>query len=175
MRRALAPLLLLATTSCGLTAGTAAPACGSTERVAVVAQSVPGAAYVPCVAELPPGWRVTDVAMRRGGTQISLLSDRSEDREAELVFEARCDVAGASPVPPRAEGVRSSLLLDAVSPLYAGTRYDVFPGGCVRSTFSFPRGPHIPLMEELTASVDLVPRRELRVDLREELGVELDP
>ena len=93
----------------------------------------------------------------------------------EVVLTARCDVTGASPERPRAEGVRSWVRVQSVSPLYAGQRYDVFSSGCVRVHFAFPRGPHIPLMEELSSAVGLVRRSELAVDLREELGVELDP
>ena len=40
-----------------------------------------------------------------------------------------------------------------MAPLYAGTAYDVFPGGCVQYAFALPRGPHIPLMEDLDASI----------------------
>jgi hypothetical protein len=172
-RGLLLPLLLLGT-GCGLGAETAAPRCDDVERTAVVAQSVPTASLVPCTTELPPGWRVTDVEVRRGTTRLALLSDRSDDRRVEIVLVERCDVAGASPTPPRVDGARSYLTLTSVSPVYAGTAYDVFPGGCLVSRFAFPRGAHIPLMEELDGAVALVPRRELRLDLRDELGVELE-
>lgn len=160
---------------CGVTADATAPRCDAVERVALVAQSVPAAAYVPCVRELPPGWRVTGVESRTGSTSLSLLSDRADGREVTVVLRPTCDPAGATPVAPRAEGVRSSLRLRSVTPAFAGTAYDVFPGGCVSSTFSFETGPHIPLMEELSQAIELVPRRELRTQVRDRLGVELDP
>jgi hypothetical protein len=175
VRRVLVPVTLLVLSACGLSAETAAPRCESVERVAIVAQSVPTAAYVPCLRDLPAGWQTTEVAVRHDTTRITLLSDRSGDRPVQVVLQERCDLGGASTLPPRAEGVRSAVRLESVSPLYRGVRYDVFPGGCVRSTFAFPRGAHIPLMEELTSAVDLLPRRELRVAVRDELGVELDP
>jgi hypothetical protein len=169
------PLLLVLATSCGITAETATPDCSSVERLALVAQSVPGAAYVPCVQGLPAGWRTTRFDASDGSTRLSLLSDRSGGRPVDVTLEASCDVTGASPAVPRAEGVRSYLLLRSVSGTYAGTMYDVFPGGCVRYRFAFPRGPHIPLMEELAATVRLVRRGDVRLDLRDRLGVELDP
>jgi hypothetical protein len=175
VRRALLLPLLLLVTACGLSAESAAPLCGDVERMAVVAQSVPSASFVPCADDLPPGWRVTDVEVRRGTTRLALLSDRSDGRAVEIALMERCHPAGASPTPPRVDGARSYLALTSVSPVYAGTAYDVFPGGCLVSDFAFPRGAHIPLMEELGAAVALVPRRELRVDLRDELGVELEP
>lgn len=173
MRAGLLLPLLLLTAACGLGAETAAPRCGDVERMALVAQSVPSASLVPCTDDLPPGWRITDVEVRRGTTRLALLSDRSDGRAVEIALLQRCDVAGASPTVPRADGARRYLALSSLSPVYAGTAFDVFPGGCLVSHFAFPRGAHIPLMEELSAAVALVPRRELRVDLHGELGVEL--
>lgn len=174
--RAVAPLagLPLVLASCGLSAATATPQCGSAERLAVVAQAVPSAAYVPCLRTLEQGWRTTAFDATDGRSSFTLLSDRSGDRPVEVVLTAACDVAGASAERPRAEGVQSWVRVRSVSPLYAGQRYDVFSGGCVRVDFAFPRGPHIPLMEELGAAVGLVRRSELAVDLRDELGVDLE-
>ena len=174
MRR-LALLLVLAVTGCGLTAGTATPGCGDVERLALVAQSVPTAAYLPCLESLPQGWRTTAFDAADGSTRMSLLSDRAKGRAVRVELVSRCDVTGASPSAPRAEGVRSYLRLTGLSPTYDGTMYDVFPGGCVRYRFAFPRGPHIALMEELASAVGLVRRGDLRIDVRDEVAVELDP
>jgi hypothetical protein len=174
-----APALLLTAalllTSCGMPAETATPHCGSEERMAVVAQTVPTAAYVPCLRPLEEGWSATGFDASAGASRFTLLSDRSGGRPVEVVLTDACDVEGASPERPKAEGVSSFVRVREVSPLYAGERYDVFAGGCMRTSFAFPRGPHIPLMEELGAAVGLVRRSELAVDLRDELGVELDP
>lgn len=172
--------LVLAATSlllsgCGLPAQTSAPRCTSPERTALVAQSVPSAAYVPCLLPLEPGWQVVDFEARSGGSRLSLLSDRSGDRPVDVQLVPGCAVDGATAEPARAEGVRSYVRVRSVAPTYAGERYDVFPGGCVRTRFDLPRGPHIPLLEELAASVDLVRRTELAGDVRARLGVELDP
>ena len=175
MRRLAPVLLLMLTSGCALQADTAVPGCGDVERVALVAQAVPAASYVPCLRELPVGWRATAFEVHDGAGRIALRSDRGGDRDVEVVLTARCDVAGASPTAPRAAGVRSYLRMRSVSPVWTGTAYDVFAGGCVRSDFAFPRGAHIPLMEDLAEAVTLVPRRELRLELRDRLGVELDP
>ena len=154
---------------------TGAPHCAETARLAVVAQSVPRAAYVPCLADLPAGWEVTNFEPSSAGTGLGLLSDRADDREVDIRFRRHCDVRGASPQPPRAVGGRTYLRVDSITPRYTGRLFDVFPGGCVAYSVDFERGPHIALMEELRRAVNLVPRRELRLRLRHELGQELDP
>lgn len=166
---------VLAASGCGITAQTAAPGCSDLERLALVAQSVPSAAYLPCLRALPQGWQVDGFDARTGSSRLSLRSDRSTGHPVDIRLSAACDVRGASPAAARAEGVRSYVRLRSISPAYAGTAYDVFAGGCVRYRFSFPRGPHIPLLEDLSAAVGLVSRRDLRVQLRRRLGVELDP
>jgi len=153
----------------------AVPRCSDPVRLALVAQSVPTAGYVPCVRQLPAGWQVTDFDAARGGTAFSLLSDRTDGRPVEVRLAPRCSVTGASPQPPRTAGGRTYLRLRSITPRYAGTRLDVFPGGCVTYRFDFPRGPHIALMDDLLVAVDLLPRRELRLRLRQRLDAELDP
>src|SRR5690606_25101549 len=70
-RAAAAAALAIAGAACA-DAGTATPRCEPGERLGIVAQSVPGAAYLPCVDELPPGWSVDAFAVDDGGTRFSL-------------------------------------------------------------------------------------------------------
>lgn len=153
----------------------AAPTCTANSRLAIVAQSVTGAAYVPCIRTLPTGWEVVGFHVARGHTDFRLLSDRAEGRPVAVSLRAHCSIVGATPTTPRADGARTYLRLTSVSPRYAGTMSDVFPGGCVTYSFDFSRGPHIGLMEELTTAVGLFSRRDLRLALHRDLGVELDP
>lgn len=150
------------------------PECSTARRLAIVAQSVPTASYVPCLVALPEGWEVTGFDAESGHTRFSMVPDRGGRRTVEIELAERCDVAGATPEPARSEGARTYLRLSSISPRYAGTLFDVFAGGCVRYRFDFDRGPHIPLMEELRGAVALFPRRELELDLRRRYGVELN-
>jgi hypothetical protein len=176
VRRAPAVLAaVLVVSGCGLSAQTAAPRCSSPERTALLAQAVPTAAYVPCLLPLPQGWEAVAFEAQSGSGRLSLLSDRSGGRPVEVLLARECAVDGATPEPARAEGVQSYLRVRSVAPTYSGERYDAFPGGCVLTRFDLPRGPHIPLLEELAASLDLVRRTELAGELRDRLGVELDP
>jgi hypothetical protein len=171
---ALLPAGCLLVAGCS-TAVPSVPGCSSGQRLATVAQSVPTAAYVPCLAALPDGWRATSFDVESGHTRFSLVSDQGGGRAVRIELTERCDVSGATPQPARSEGARAYSRLTSITPRYAGTLYDVFPGGCVRYRFDFDRGPHIAAMEELRGAVGLFPRRQLRFDLHREFGVELDP
>lgn len=162
------------TSSCTTVAGSA-PDCDPGQRLAVVAQSVPGASYVPCVRELSEDWSSRSFRAGRGGTRFTLVPNRPGSRPVRVEFEQACDVTGAVATTPRAEGVRTSIRLEAISPRYTGTLTDVFAGGCVTYRFDFARGPHIALMEQLTSTVDLFPRRELGVEIHDQYGIDLDP
>lgn len=157
----------------GCTPGSdAAPDCRADQRLALLAQSVPGATYVPCVAGLRTGWRTTNFEAETGKGSFELESDRA-DRPVVVDLSPGCRVGRATAIAPRADGVRTHLELQSISPRYAGTLYDVFPGGCVTYSFDFERGPHIALMEEFQASLGLFSRRELRLELSRDIGVEL--
>jgi hypothetical protein len=159
--------------SCG-TNEMAAPRCTASQRLGIVAQSVPGAAFVPCLATLPPGWHVQSFDVERARTRLALRTDRAA-RPVEILYDGTCDVSGATPVAPRSTGIRTYLLVTSVDPEYRGAEIDVFPGGCLTETFSFARGAHIALIDDLRAAVDLYPRAELRALLSQKQGIRLDP
>lgn len=154
--------------------GQAITGCEAGQRLAIIAQSVPGAAYLPCIRELPPGWRITSFEVDEDGAQAQLRSDRASE-PIELTLSTACTREGSSPIAPRAAGVRSYLVVDSISPSYAGRYVDVFAGGCLTTSFDLERGPHIALLDELRRFVELYPRRQLRQELRADLGVSLDP
>lgn len=166
--------LLLPATGCSV-AHVPVPHCEADPRLGIVAQSVPTAVYLPCVRNLPAGWQVTQFGASRGQTRFDMLSDRADGRPVVVMLRPSCDVSRATVQPARAEGVRSYLQLRSVTPRYAGTHFDVFPGGCVTYRFDLPRGPHIPLLEDVDQSTALVSRRDLRIYLHRTLGVELNP
>lgn len=182
MRRRLAAaalLLAVSSTACAASDQTGAgeramPRCEPGQRVAIVAQSVPAAAYVPCVRELAPGWTFESLEVHAGATTMALRSDRA-DTDAEVALTPGCDVGDATPIAPSDEGVRTYQLVRSVGPRYAGSFLDVFAGGCVTTSYDFERGPHLGLVTELRAIVDLYSRRELRQGLDDDLGLSLDP
>ncbi len=167
--------VLFGVTSCSIGTAAQVPRCGSIERVALIAQSVPSTSYVPCISALQQGWTSSGLHVRNGETRFTLRSDRSPDHPVQVELSAVCAVGAATPFPPRTAGGRTYLQLRGIDPRYTGTMYDVFPGGCVSYRFDFQRGPHIALMVEFEAAVGFVSRQQLRLDVRRHLGVRLDP
>lgn len=165
--------LLLAGSGCS-SLQQATPSCQALQRLALVAQSVPTASFVPCLDRLPPGWSVESFRVERGRTDFSLLSDRAAGRAVVVRFQAGCPLPGAVPTSSRGPGIRTYIRLDSIEPRYSGTLLDQFPGGCVTYRFSFQRGSHIPLVQDFENAVRLVSRHSLRFELRTELGLELD-
>lgn len=159
--------------ACASTAS-AAPRCSSIERVALVAQSVPTTSYVPCLGRLPAGWSSGRLDVHDGGTEFTLHSDRSAAHPVEVALAPTCRPGTATPLAARTPGGRTYLRLAGIDPRFAGTMYDVFPGGCVTYRFDFPRGAHIALIAELQSAVKFLSRQELRLALRRRLGVDLD-
>jgi len=159
---------------CATSAGPV-PGCGDPLRLAIVAQSVPGAAYLPCLRDLQPGWTAVGFTPSQDGTSFLLDSDRSPGRPVTVRLTASCRITGASPSPARAPGVLTYTRLESIRPRFAGQLYDVFSGGCVTYTFDFSHGSQIALIEEFEAAVGLYPRQQLRLVLKRKLGVELNP
>ena len=166
--------LALWLSGCARIAG-AAPACNPSQALALMAQSVPQASFVPCIEDLASGWRSTSFKAVRGHSRFVLVPSAEGGRPVPVVLVPGCDVSGLPPTTPRAAGVRTFRRLESITPRYKGTLYDVFPGGCVTYNFDFARGPHIALTEEFQASVALMSRAELRFGLHKKLGLDLDP
>lgn len=150
------------------------PGCDADTRLAIIAQSVPDAAYVPCFGELPTGWSFERLDVNHRGATISLDSDRA-DRTVDVALVATCEVGAATPIAPSDAGTRTYQLIDSIDPRYAGQFIDVFPGGCVVTSYDFQRGAHVALITELQEIVGLYSRRQLRQELAATLDIRLDP
>ncbi|CAN5787051.1 hypothetical protein BH23ACT1_BH23ACT1_10890 [soil metagenome] len=153
---------------------TAIPECQTGGRLAILAQAVPTASLVPCVAEMPVGWSFAALDVDSGNARFWLNSDRAGLRALEVELLASCDTEGATVVDADEEGIVRHQRLTSLSPDFAGTTYDVFDGGCVVYRYELPSGAHIALHEELHDAVALFPRQVLADDLRADLGLELD-
>jgi hypothetical protein len=164
-----------ALTGCAAASSDTVPHCDDPLRLAIIAQSLPTAAYVPCIRDLPQGWSTSGFDSTQSGTSFLLDSDRSPGRPVRVRLTATCRPGIASPSPPRAPGALTYTRLTSVRPRFTGTLYDVFPGGCVSYAFDFAIGSQIALMEQFEGAIGLYPRQQLQLILKQKLGVELNP
>jgi hypothetical protein len=95
------PFLLavaLVGSGCNSQLGRTEPACGEdviTTAIIILAQSVRGAAYAPCINELKPGWEYEHLEARNGRARFWISSDRAGERFLEVTFEGSCDIGEA--------------------------------------------------------------------------------
>jgi membrane-associated phospholipid phosphatase len=115
------------------------PDCGTASVLVLMAQSVPSATSLPCIATLPAGWELGDVHIERDRATFSLDSDRGGERavRATLMPREDCDLSAATSVPSDEQGMRRYEQPERLPPNLRITRYYVFSGGCVTYEFSF--------------------------------------
>jgi tRNA A-37 threonylcarbamoyl transferase component Bud32 len=141
----------------------AVPHCNTDDVTVLVAQSVPTATYVPCIATPPAGWSVNRVDVRRGRTRYWFDSDIAgiEALLVALVPRPECDITGATRVPSDEVGMQRYERPEQLPPGLRSTRFYLFQGGCV--TFRFDFAPEAPAALTLAAdeAVDFEPRERL--------------
>src|SRR5579863_1893340 len=77
-----------------------APDCGTGHPMILAAQAVPSAAFLPCIAALPPGWTVGDGRqIASGRAAFGLDSVVGGLQTAAITLTATCDIAGARQIP----------------------------------------------------------------------------
>ena len=177
MRRALVPLLAaaatIATASC-VPVDPAEPICARPADSILVlqAQSVPWATRLPCIAELPIGWRFGGSLVRDDGSTLWLDHDRAGMHAVEVELMASCDVSSAVEVPPAPDevGMRSYQEPHSLEP-FVGTRSLVFDGGCIVYRYRFAPDSEPSLVIEADSAVSTVLRGEVVAKVRETLDL----
>jgi hypothetical protein len=179
-RRLPAALLALVAAGCGAAPSTlvdATPECDPGRRLAVLAQAVPTAAYVPCIADDESPWRFSSLTVKKGRARLSLVYIDPSGRSARVQLTRSCDTQGASEQPPEAgePDVEHFRRASTLTPRMAGTDYAVFEGGCVTTEFDLPRDADASeRLLDLDTTVGLYPRARLSEELDEEFQLDLD-
>lgn len=166
------PLFLLA-----LTAASLLPACAVQpafevrtgtdptclpERLVLVAQSVPTAKLLPCIAAYPAGWAFERIEVHKGRATFSLESDRAGDAAVTVTLSEGCDVAGATEIRSDEQSTQRFERIEQAVGRYVGERYYVFDGGCVTYRFDLDvRNERLALANEATAALTFMPRTEI--------------
>lgn len=177
---ALAGLVAVVAGACSsgpITLVDATPECEPGRRLAVLAQAVPSAAYVPCVADEDSPWRFSSLTVREGRARLSLVYIDPTGRSARVELTRGCDTRGATEQPPEAgePNVERFRRASTLTPRLAGTDYAVFDGGCVTTKFDLPRDAEASeRLLDLDTTIGLYPRSRLSSELDREFHLELD-
>ncbi|HEX5588415.1 MAG TPA: hypothetical protein VFZ17_13965 [Acidimicrobiia bacterium] len=151
------------------------PECGRNDLMILVAQSVPSAVSVPCVAALPAGWSVGDVTVDDGETQFSLDSDLGGDDAVQVRLRpaGTCGARDATEVPSDEVGVRRFERVRQLEPGFRSTRYYLFRGGCVTYQLSFRATSSGALLFDTDTALAFQSRRSLVREVRERSNLSL--
>lgn len=176
MRRFLRAVLLLGWASaCTVRGVVIAPWCEPNQRLAIVAQSVPTAVAVPCIAQMPAGWSAGGVEVETGRTRFWLNSDRAGDHAVEIQLAATCDIDGATATARELDWVQRYERSDQMAGRLHLTVLEVFDGGCISTSLDLPVGSADMLAAEALDAASLYPREELRAEMLERSGVDIGP
>ena len=151
------------------------PECGTSNLMVLIAQSVPSATSVPCIAALPAGWSVGRVDVTRDKTQYSLDSAvaGSHAVEVSLLPAAKCSVDGATEVPSDEAGMRRFEQPEQLPPDLRVTRTYLFDGGCVTYQFAFQGGASTSLVFEADQALAFESRSELVAEVADNTTLSL--
>ena len=147
-----------------------APGCGTGHPMILAAQAVPSAAFLPCIATLPPGWTADGGQVASGRAAFGLDFGPAGLQTATITLTATCDIAGTRQIPSSQPGM--SQFERPVSGS-SDIRYYVFPGGCVTYRFVFPAGAAPVLATAAESAVTFIPRQELVGYVRQTEGLAL--
>jgi hypothetical protein len=153
------------------------PTCGAKNANALIlmAQAVPSATLVPCIAEFPSGWFYDGSRIGSGSAQFWLNSDRAGFHALEVTLTESCDVSKAVEITAGSNqpGVRVYEEPISLPPTFRVNRYLRFEGGCVTNVFQFSTGASATLALEAQQALSFVSRSVLVNREKEESGLTL--
>ena len=106
------------------------------------------------------------VTVNEKGTEIRFDSDRAGTSAAHLYYRKACDLGPAVSIPSDQEEADAFENVRQIVPSFHGSRYYVFPGGCVWWDFEFDGGVSATRSVELGDSLELVGRDILNGRIR---------
>jgi tRNA A-37 threonylcarbamoyl transferase component Bud32 len=151
------------------------PDCGTGNLMVLMAQSVPSATAVPCIASLPAGWELHSVHVRENRSRFSLDSDKAGSRAVEVTLlpRGRCDATGATEVPSDQVGMQRLERPEQLPPDLRSTRYYLFDGGCVTYRFAFHGEASASLMFDAESALSFQPRATIVDEVHDDSGLTL--
>jgi membrane-associated phospholipid phosphatase len=177
-------VVLLAVVGAGVTYGTFTPAelpigeppaCGTTNEMVLMAQAVPTAEAVPCIAALPAGWSAGGMRVRNGDGRFWLDSDQAgrDAVEVRLRPPGACAVEGATEVASDEVGMRRFEQPEQLPPGIRAVRTYLSAGACVTYEFEFDDEVNASAMIALDVALAFQPRAELVEEVERVSGLAL--
>ncbi len=145
------------------------PTCGTDNVMILVAQSVPSATSVPCIATLPAGWSLGVIEVNSGKAHFFLNSGVGGKHAVAVTLlpPEDCSITGATEVPSDEVGMRRFERPEQLPPGLKSTRYYLFEGGCVTYRFEFQGDAPAALMFEAEAALAFESRSVLVEEVRD--------
>lgn len=151
------------------------PSCGTSEVMILMAQAVPSATSVPCIAALPAGWTLGGVRVHHGEGRFWLNSDQAGDHALEVTLRGRdtCTVDEAAEVTSDEPGVRRFEQPTQLPPGLQSVRTYIADGECVTYRFSFQGDTNASAIVVLDAALAFQPRADLVSHVQRKSGLTL--
>ena len=150
-----------------------APDCGTGHAAILVAQSVPRATMIPCLASLPAGWQFGGAQVHTNRARFWLDSDRGGRHAVEVRLTPSCSASPRDRVPSDEPGTQRFEQPSQLQPRLVDRRVYLFPGGCVTYDFTFSPGAPSSLIFAVDSAVSFEPRATLVSSVRRAQGLEL--
>jgi tRNA A-37 threonylcarbamoyl transferase component Bud32/membrane-associated phospholipid phosphatase len=148
------------------------PSCGTGKVMLVMAQAVPEATSLPCVAALPAGWTIGGVRVGRGEGRFWLDSDQAGEHAVDVTLRppGACVLQGSHEVISDEVGMRRFERPEQLPPDLRAVRMYVTEGACVTYLFEFDGNTNASAIGVLDAALGFQPREELVIEVKDRSG-----
>jgi membrane-associated phospholipid phosphatase/tRNA A-37 threonylcarbamoyl transferase component Bud32 len=153
----------------------AAPTCGTSDVMVLMAQSVPEATAIPCIDALPAGWQVGEFTVRSEEARFWIDSDRVGRHAVEVTLQPadRCAGDRGNEVPSEVPGMRRFERRLQPAPLLQHVRTYQSDGACVTYRITFDGEVTASAMAGLDLALGFQPRAELVAEVERQSGLAL--
>jgi hypothetical protein len=167
-------VLTLFASGCGRVRSEAAPTCvpKGADTLVLIAQAVPRASKIPCIASYPAGWHFASMSVRDGEARFTLDSDRAGISAVKVHLNPSCDLEGATEIPSDEPGTRRFERIISVVDGFKAIRSYSFDGGCITYRFDFDRQGRA-LVNEVSVAIGFMDREAVATLVRERSGGDL--
>ena len=164
----------LLVTGCGRVRSEAAPTCvpKGADTLVLIAQAVPRATKIPCIASYPAGWHFASMSVRDGEARFTLDSDRAGISAVKVHLQASCALEGATEIPSDEPGTRRFERVISVVDGFKAIRSYSFDGGCITYRFDFDRQGRA-LVNEVSVAIGFMDREAVAALVRDRSGGDL--